>query len=151
MLVLEINSVWTAGFAKLAIGSRTNSCCFGGALLWVYSALARSSSSCLGSKDKKSVLEALALKQCLVECGTMVLWCHSAAQLGDVVTKDSDTARAPWEHFVRRGFRWTLIDDPKFESSRNRGKRGLDILEELDEDEFAADVPQDPKSGTLIT
>ena len=69
----------------------------------VYDALARSSSSCLGLKDK-SGLEAPALKQCLVECGTIIRWCHSAAQLGDVVTKDSDAARAPWELFVRRGF-----------------------------------------------
>ena len=116
----------------------------------VYDALARPSPSCLGFKDKKSGLEALALKQSLVECGTMIRWCHSAAQLGDVVTKDSDTARAPWELFVRRGFRWKLIHDPKFESSRNRAKRGLDILEEPDEDEFAADVPRDPKNVTLI-
>ena len=29
----------------------------------------------------------------------MIRWCHSAAQLGDVVTKDYDTARAPWELF----------------------------------------------------
>ena len=63
----------------------------------VYDALARSSSSCPG-------LEALALKQSLAECGTMIRWCHSAAQLGDVATKDSDAARAPWELFVRRGF-----------------------------------------------
>ena len=41
--------------------------------------------------------------------------------------------------------------DPKVESSRNRAKRGLDILAELDEDEFAADVPRDPKSATLVT
>ena len=53
----------------------------------VFDALARSSSSCLGLKDKKSGLEALALKQGLVECGTMQRWCHSVAQLGDVVTK----------------------------------------------------------------
>ena len=96
-------------------------------LLWCWTvvvsmmpALARSLSSCLGLKDKKSGLEALALKQSLVECGTMIRWCHSAAQLGAVVTKDSDAARAPWELFVRRGFRWKLIHDPKFESSRNR-------------------------------
>ena len=113
----------------------------------VYDALARSSSSCLGLKDKKSGLEALAL----VECGTMIRWCHSAAQLGDVAKKDSHAARAPWELFVRRGFRWKLIHDPKFESSRNRAKRGLDILEEPDENEFADDVPRDPKSVTLIT
>ena len=117
----------------------------------VYDALARSSSSCLGLKDKKSGLEALALKQSLVECGTMIRWCHSPAQLGDVVTKDSDAARASWELFVRRGFRWKLIHDRKFESSRNRAKRGLDIFEELDEDEFAAEIPRDPKSVTLIT
>ena len=78
-----------------------------------YDALARSSSSCAGLKDKKSGLEALALQQSIVESGTMVRWSHSAAQLGDVVTKDSYVARAPWELFVRRGFRWKLIDDPK--------------------------------------
>ena len=53
----------------------------------VYDALVRSSSSCFGLKDKKSGLEVLALKQSLVECGTMIRWCLSAAQLGDVVTK----------------------------------------------------------------
>ena len=70
----------------------------------VYDALARSSSSCLGLKDKTSGLEALALKQSLVECGTIIRWCHSATQLSDVLTKDSDAARQPWELFVRRGF-----------------------------------------------
>ena len=114
-------------------------------------ALARSSSSCLGLKDKKSGLEALALKQSLVECGTMIRWWHSAAQLGDVVTKDSDVARAPGELFVRRGFRWKLMHDPKFESSRNRAKRGIDTLDEPDDNEFADDVPRYPKSVTLIT
>ena len=63
-------------------------------------------------KDKKSGLDALAVKQSLEECGTMIRWCHSAAQQGDVVTKDSDVARAPWELFVRRGFRWKLIHEP---------------------------------------
>ena len=43
----------------------------------------------------------------------LVLDCRGVydAQQGDVVTKDSDTARAPWELFVRRGFRWKLIHD----------------------------------------
>ena len=78
------------------------------------------SSSCLDPKDKKCGLEALALKKSLVECGTIIRWCHSAAQLGDVVKKDYDAARAPWELFVRRGFLWKLIHNAKFESSRNR-------------------------------
>ena len=77
--------------------------------------------------------------------------CHSAAQLGDVVTKDSDAARAPWELLVRRGFRWKLKHDPKFESSRNRAKRGIDTLDEPEDNQFADDVPRDPKSVTLIT
>ena len=110
----------------------------------VYDALARSSSSCLGLKDKKSGLEAHALKHSLVECGRAMRWCHSAAQLCGVVTKDYDAARALWELFVRRGFRWKLIHDPKFESSRNRPKRGLDTLDEPDENEFADDSPRDP-------
>ena len=97
--------------------------------------LARSSSSCLGLIDKKSGLEALALKQNLVECGAMIRWCHSAVQVGDVVTKGSDIARVLWET-VRPS--WFF-------------KHGLGILEDLDEDEFAADVPRDSKNVTLIT
>ena len=96
----------------------------------VYDALARSSSSCLGLKDKKSGLEALALKQSLQNCNTALRWCHSAAQLSDIVTKDSEAARAPWELFVKRGYRWKLIHDPSFESARNRSKRGLDVLDD---------------------
>ena len=107
----------------------------------VYEALARSSSSCLGLKDKKSGLGALALKQSLVECGTIIRWCHSAAQLGDVATKDSEAARALWEPFCSS---W-------FESARNRAKRGIDTLDEPDDNEFADDAPREPKSVTLIT
>ena len=99
------------------------------------------SSACLRLKNQKSDLEALALKQSLVECGTMTRWCHSAAQL---VTKDSDATCAP-------GFRWKLIHDHKFESSRKRAERGLEIWAELDEDECAADIPRDPQRVTLIT
>ena len=68
-----------------------------------------------------------------------------------MATKDSDAARAPWELFVRRGFRWKLIHDPRFESSRNRAKCVLYILEEPGENELADDIPRDPKSVTLIT
>ena len=71
--------------------------------------------------------------------------------VGDVVTKDSDAARALWELFVRRGFRWKLIHDPKFESSRNRARRGIDTRDEPDDNQFADDVPRDPNSVTLIT
>ena len=36
-------------------------------------------------------------------------------------------------------------------SSRNRAKRGIDTLDEPDDNEFADEVPRDPKSVTLIT
>ena len=110
----------------------------------VHDALAHSSSSCLGLKDKKT-WPGSACSQ------TKSCWCHSAAQLGDVVTEDSDFARAPWELFVRRGFRWKVTHHPKVKSSRNRAKRGLDILAEPDKAEFAADIQRDPKSVTLNT
>ena len=42
----------------------------------LHDALARSSSSCLGLKDKISGLEALALKERPVECGTIIRWCQ---------------------------------------------------------------------------
>ena len=49
---------------------------------------------------------------------------------------------------MRKGNYYTI---PNFEPSRNGAKRGLDMLEEPDEDEFAADDPRDPKNVTLIT
>ena len=80
----------------------------------------------------------------------MIRWCHAAAQLGDVVTKDSDAAHLGNCSFVVV-FRWKLIHNPKFESSRTRAKRGIDTLDELDNNQFADDVPRDPRSVTLIT
>ena len=59
----------------------------------VYDALARSSSSCLGLKDKKSGLEALAIKQSLINLNTSLRWCHSFAQLADCMTKDDAKSR----------------------------------------------------------
>ena len=109
----------------------------------VYDALARSASSCLVLKDKKN-MPGSACSQ------TKSGWCPSVAQLGDVVTKDSDVARAPQELFVRRGCWWKSTHHPKFKSSRNRAKCGLDILAEPDVDAFAVDIPRDPKSVALI-
>ena len=60
----------------------------------VCDALARPSLLMPRLKDKKSELEALELKQSLVACETHIRCCQSAAQLGDVVTKDSYSARA---------------------------------------------------------
>ena len=90
--------------------ARQNSCCFGGGLPWCLRCPGSLFVFLSRSERQEIWLEALALKQSLVECGTVIRWCHSAAQLGDVVTKDSDVARALWELFIRRG----LMHDPIF-------------------------------------
>ena len=97
----------------------------------VYDALARSESACLGLKDRKSGLEALALKQSLQECRTSLRWCHSAAQLADVMTKDTPESRAPWELLTRRKYMWKLVYDPTFTAARKRTKAGYDVLDYL--------------------
>ena len=43
------------------------------------------------------------------------------------------------------------VYDAKFEFSRNRAQRGIDTLDEPDDNEFADDVPRDPKSVTLTS
>ena len=105
----------------------------------VYDALARSESSCLGLKDKKSGLEALALKQNLVQLKTGLRWCHSLAQLADCMTKNDDKSRASFELLQRRNYKWKIVADPSFMAAKKRTQRGLDVLEyvpeELDETE----------------
>ena len=118
----------------------------------VYDAWARSSSSCLGLKDKESGLAALALKRSLARVrhddtlvsfrGTAGRCCNKRLCTQHVLFANCSFAVVFW---------WKLIHDPKIESSRNRAKRGIDILEQPDEDEFAASVPRDPKSVTLFT
>ena len=54
------------------------------------------------------------------------------------MTKDSDAASGAWDLFVRLGFATVQNMDL------------IDILAEPDDDEFATDGPQDPKT-TLTT
>ena len=99
-------------------------------------------------EGKEIGLEALALKQSLIGCRTIIRWRRSAAQLGDVVTKESDVASAPWDLLVRRGFRRQLTHGPKSESSRNRAEGGGDILEYYPEEDV--DIPRGTKNVSLL-
>ena len=67
----------------------------------VYGTLACSDSSCRGLKDNRSGFEALVLKRPLVwtRCGSR--WAHSAAQLADCITRESEKAPRPFE-FLKR-------------------------------------------------
>ena len=80
----------------------------------VYDALARSSSSCLCLKDKKSGLEVLAIKRSLINLKTTLRWCHSVAQLADCMTKVDAKSRESFELFQKRRYHWKLITDPTF-------------------------------------
>ena len=95
----------------------------------VYDALEKSESSGVGLKDKRAGLEALALRQSMALTGTALRWCHSHAQLADMMTKLNSSTTATWEYFLKRGS-WRLIYDPDFESAKKRAKRGLQILSE---------------------
>ena len=89
-----------------------------------------SESSGLGMKDKRSAVEALALRRAMNSTGTALRWCHSGAQLSDVMTKDAVRARQAWDLFVQRG-RWKLIYDGAFISEKKRKQCGVyDILAE---------------------
>ena len=95
----------------------------------VFDALARSESSALGMSDKRSALEALALKKAMMATQTAMRWCHSAAQLADGLTKAKTESRAAWDLLVRRGWLWKLTYDPDFVSAKNREKNGQGILD----------------------
>ena len=97
----------------------------------VYDALARSESSCLGLQGKRSAIEALALKRSMARTKSSLRWCHSAAQLGDFLTKPALRAAAPFEQLVQKGYHWRLLYDPEFTSARKRASQGLHPLEQI--------------------
>ena len=114
----------------------------------VYDALARSESSCLGLKGKKSGLEALAIKQSLMNLKTALRWCHSFAQLADCMTKDDSKSRESFELFQGRKYHWKLINDLSFTAAKNKVKMGLDVLDYVPTEEAETEmlVPADPRA-----
>ena len=95
----------------------------------VYDALTRSESAGLGLKDKRAGLEALALRQSMGRTKSALRWCHSQAQLADMMTKNNASTTETWYYFQNRGS-WRLIYDPEFTSAKNRAKKGLKIIED---------------------
>ncbi|CAK0841212.1 unnamed protein product [Prorocentrum cordatum] len=143
---------WTSSCAKIP-GALVLDC------RGVFDALDRSESSALGMKDKRSALEALALKSGMAATSTSLRWCHSGAQLSDCMTKNSEKARASYNLWQQRGT-WKLIYDANFISEKQRRQRGLQTLDQatyfaVDDDdawqlypedleiEEEADIPQD--------
>ena len=100
----------------------------------VYDALAKSESSCLGMRDKRSAIEALALKRSMASTESGLRWCHSAAQLADCLTKGAEKAREPMQLLIQRKYRWKLVYDENFTSAKNREKLGLHVLDPARQD-----------------
>ena len=88
-----------------------------------------SESSALGLSDKRAAIECMAFKQGITECGAVLRWVHSHAQVADGCTKIKYEAQKLLDVFMARSY-WTLVHDPEFESARKRGLRGPDVLEE---------------------
>jgi hypothetical protein len=102
----------------------------------VFDALDKSESSALGMRDKRSAIEALALKKGMSLSKTSLRWCHSGAQLADCMTKDSEQARSAFNLWKQRRS-WKLIYDNEYISEKNRRKRGLATLDDTkDHEEF---------------
>ena len=94
----------------------------------MYDALSSSASSLLGLSDKRSAVEALAMKEAMEDANCEQRWVHSQAQLGDSLTKESLEASRLMMTFLKEG-KWRIVHDPNFESARKRAKAGLKILE----------------------
>ena len=118
----------------------------------LYDGVSRSDSSALGWADKRSTLEAMALKISLSSTGTHLHWVHSEAQLADVMTKSSGPSRNIFAEFMKRD-RWRIIFHPQMRSARKRKIEGLNLVENhsdenLNEDERHTSAHQQP---TLVS
>ena len=60
---------------------------------------------------------------------TALRWCHSHAQLADMMTKLNGSTQETWR-FFRESASWKLVYDPEFVSAKRRAMQGLTILED---------------------
>ena len=97
----------------------------------LYDSLARSTSSALGLNDRRTAIEALALRQSMNETQTTVRWVHSEAMVCDSMTKvNSAVARETTMSFATRPL-WRLIHDESFTAAKRRKHLGrLDAVPE---------------------
>eukprot|EP00974_Lingulodinium_polyedra_P072876 7054229-Lingulodinium_polyedra.AAC.1 len=109
----------------------------------VFDALTKSESTSLGLRDRRAGMEALSLRQSMERTGTTLRWCHSHAQLADMMTKRNASTDATWGYYLSRKT-WRLVYDPEFESAKKRAKRGLEIIQK---DDGAVDYVTDTQAG----
>ncbi|CAK0863661.1 unnamed protein product [Prorocentrum cordatum] len=95
-----------------------------------YDGVVKSKSAGLGLDERRTAIEALALRRALEEGGTLVRWVvHSHAQLADGMTKASLQAFHVL-HASLKNQRWKIVHDERFLSARKRSALGKGIFDE---------------------
>ena len=78
-------------------------------------------------EEKRSTIEALALKDSSTESGTMLRWVHSDAQLANSLTKPSEKQQLLL--FFQLNQSWRIIYDEQMKSARRRKADGIKPME----------------------
>ena len=91
----------------------------------LWDSLSRSERSALGMRDKRTAIDAYALKRALLASDTKLAWVHSLAQLADSMTKDTESGRTALRKVLSAATHWRLVYGAKFTSALNRAKQGL--------------------------
>ena len=84
--------------------------------------------------EKRTNIEALALKESQQNTGLIVRWVHSEAQLANSLTKSG--GKNEIEMFYRMGQQWRIVEDPDMKSARRRKEEGLEPLAQKGEADF---------------
>ncbi|CAK0855515.1 unnamed protein product [Prorocentrum cordatum] len=97
-----------------------------------YDGVVKSESAGLGLDERRTAIEALALRRALEEGEAIVRWVHSHAQLADGMTKASQQAFNVLHSFLKSQ-RWKIVHDERFLSARKRSALGKGIFDETTE------------------
>ena len=83
--------------------------------------------------EKRTNIEALALKESQQSTGLIVRWVHSEAQLANSLTKAG--GKNEIEMYYKMGQQWRIVEDPDMKSARRRKEEGLEPLAQKGETE----------------
>ncbi|CAK0911327.1 unnamed protein product, partial [Prorocentrum cordatum] len=97
-----------------------------------YDGVVKSESAGLGLDERRTAIEALALRRALEEGEAIVRWVHCHAQLADGMTKASQQAFNVLHAFLKSQ-RWKIVHDERFLSARKRSALGKGIFDETTE------------------
>ena len=78
--------------------------------------------------EKRSTIEALALREVIEECETKLCWVHGGVMLSNVLTKPHEKAQG--QLFMNMGMRYKIVYDEGMQSEKQRRKAGRDPMED---------------------